>query len=247
MVGGGLDIAIHCATKYIKSHHNSRDALDVIRTNISFPTELLEHMRHTGIRYFINTGTFFEYAPSDTPIDENHPIRPYNLYAATKQAFSNVLLYYAREQGIKAVELKLFAPYGPRDNEKLFPFLIRNFLMETPFSMSPSEQRWNFTYVSDIVDAYIQSIDYIVRMDDKLTVFNIGQSEVYSVKEVIELLQEMTKRYDLVSYTKPYPENEIFYTNCDNSKAVRRLGWSPRYDLQQGLKETYSYYSTVEG
>jgi nucleoside-diphosphate-sugar epimerase len=165
------------------------------------------------------------------------------LYASSKIAFSEILKYYNNNYDIKTVDLKLFAPYGPKDNEKLIVYLIKNFINKTSFNMTPCEQKWNWTYVKDIVEAYIKALKYVKKMKTNYKAFNIGYDTPYSIKKVINTLEKITGINNLVNYDKQYNENEIFYVCCDNTKAKNMLGWIPKYDLYDGLKEMYQYYA----
>jgi len=236
-----IDCVIHLATYYRKKHSKD-DVINMIDTNIKFPSELLEQMRLNFVKYFINTGTFFEYAQKSEPINETQSRLPYDLYAATKIAFSEILKYYSNQQCITSIDLKLFAPYGPKDNEKLIVFVVKNYLGKKKFSISPGEQKWNWTFVEDIADAYIKALKYIEKMDNSYEIFNIGSDKVYSIKEIIEIIEKINGGECVVSYDKPYSQNEIFYVCCDNTKAKNLLGWIPKYSLQDGLKQTYNYY-----
>jgi len=243
-----VDCVIHLATFY-KKVHSADDIPVLIDTNIRFPTELMDAMREAGVSFFINAGTLFEYDLSRSPVTEEQAAEPYNLYAATKVAFSDVLKYYSRAYGWRSVDLKLFAPYGPKDNDKLMVFLSRNFLDQKKFSMSPSEQKWNWTYVRDIADAFVASVRFVEEMeskgmDSRYEVFDIGLEDTWSIKEAICMFEDISGVKGLVSFDKPYPDNEIFLASCKNSKAKELLGWAPEYDLKKGIEETYRYYET---
>jgi len=236
-----IDFVLHLAT-YYKKNHTIEDIDSMIDANITLGTLLLDQMRIHNIKYFINTGTFFEYNTDVKKIDENTPNKPYNLYAATKVAFSNIAFYYSLNHGIKVIDLKLFSPYGPKDNEKLISFLIKNFINKTQFEITKGEQQWNWTYVEDIVDAYIKAIKYFEKMSGNYEKFNIGNSKTESINYMIEILEEITGVKNIANRTKPYLENEIFNIACDNSKAALKLEWIPKFDLKKGLKKTYDSY-----
>lgn len=250
-----IDCVVHLAT-YYKKNHRMEDIDEFIESNIKFPTRLLEQMARNNVQFFINTGTFMEYdlksGPdkelynlpgfSTIPIAEANPKKAYNFYAATKTAFSEILNYYANNFGIKAIDLKLFAPYGPKDNEKLVVSLINKALKKSEIHMNKGEQKWNWTYVKDIVDAYLKSLVYIDKMDSNYETFNIGNSEVFSIKEMISILENISGNKNMMSGDLLYPPREIFFVNCDNTKAKKKIGWTPKYNLPKGLEETYRYY-----
>ncbi|HLD60846.1 MAG TPA: NAD-dependent epimerase/dehydratase family protein, partial [Patescibacteria group bacterium] len=137
--------------------------------------------------------------------------------------------------------LRLFGPYGPDDNDKLVTFLVKSLRAHTPLTLTPGEQQWNFTYVGDIVEAFMKAIEFVSQPDGSSEVFNIGATETHSIKEVVETLEAVSGEHTEVSYTKPYPPNEIFYVNCDGLKAKQVLGWEARTSLRDGLRATWEF------
>lgn len=237
-----IDCTIHLATHY-KKVHSEDDVEKFIDAGIRFPALILQQMVKHNVRFFINTGTFTEYEICPEPIRENAKKRAHNLYSAFKIAFSDILEYYSNEFGIKAIDLKLFSPYGPKDNEKLFVYIVKSFAGGKRFEVTKGEQKWDWTYVNDIVDAYIKSLRYIEIMKNRYEAFNIGADNVHSIREIISLLEGISGKKELAMFTKEYPKNDIFLVNCNNSKARKHLGWAPRTDLNTGLKEMYEFYS----
>ena len=105
---------LHLATFAQRSH--SSDAVSkMIDSNINFPTQLLENSINNNVKFFINTGSFSEYELKNSPISENNKISPFNLYASTKIAFENILKFYSDNYDLNCQTLKLFTPYGAKD------------------------------------------------------------------------------------------------------------------------------------
>jgi len=238
-----IDVIIHLATNY-KKFHKSEDVENMIDTNIKFPTILLELARTNNVKYFINTGTFFEYDFVESSLKENSPKTPFDLYASTKLAFEELLKFYAVNYNLKAITLKLFAPYGGKDHkDKLIPYIILNALKDNEILLSHAEQRWDFTYVKDVVDAFVKAMDYVQKMNIPYDAFNIGRGEVHSIKEVVETVETILGKKIKVRYGAiPYSDKEIFYARSDPSKSFNKLQWLPRYDLYNGLKETIDWF-----
>lgn len=237
-----FDCVVHLATNYIKIHKNAKDVESMVETNVTFPSILADLCVKYKVISFINTGTFFEFRMKETPIIEGDAIEPYNFYAATKVAFNDVLKFYSRNYGLKVIDLKLFAPFGEKDNEKLVVFLTKSLLEGKTIEFSGGEQKWNFTYVKDIVQAYAKSIEQIESGQGYQT-FNVGYEKDYSIRELSEMLERISnKKMNIKWGAKPYVENEIFYVSCDNSKIRNSLGWKPKFDLYKGLEKMYDYY-----
>lgn len=232
---------IHLATHYVKSH-NANDITSMIESNVTFPTKLLELSVQYKVEYFINTGTFFEYDLNINPVTEKNDIKPYNLYAVTKLAFNNMLEYYGNNSGLNIVTLKLAAPFGYNDNQKLVPYLIKSILNEEKVILEKGEQEWDFIYVRDVVSAYIKTIDLCVQ--SKRSVFEeilIGTSNKTSIKTIVNIINNLYGK-DMISLEKDYQPNQIFTAYLDNSKAKNLLQWLPKYSIEEALKETYNLY-----
>lgn len=244
-----FDCVIHLATFYRKSNPTPNEVKEMQEINVIFPTELLDLCLRHNVKYFLNTGTFFEYKFGGVEsLSEISQIEPYNLYAATKISFENNLKYYTTNNCFKAISLKLFAPYGEKDNPKLVDYLIKNVLSGEKVYMTKGEQKWSFTYVEDIAMAYLKALEYIVKMECKHDVFNIGADDTASINDVASAIEKASNRELIAEWgAKEYAEDEIMNAKCCNAKAKRILGWNPEYDIEKGIEKTYNYYLKNNG
>lgn len=232
---------VHLATLYKKSH-SSEDIDEMIYSNITFPTKLIELASKYKCKFFINTGTFFEYSFYSNPINESSKQTPYNLYASTKAGFNSVLSYYAKSSALNILTLKLSAPFGYNDNQKLIPFLIKSILENQKVVLEKGEQAWDFIYVKDVVEAFKKAI--ILAINSQRTLHEdilIGTGLKTTVKEIATILNELHGE-ELIKCTKEYPCEQIFEAYIDNSKAKNMLQWLPKYDIKNALRETYNLY-----
>jgi len=239
-----FDCVIHLATLYKKNNPTPAESREMQNVNVTFPTEILDLCCKYNVKHFLNTGSFFEYKfDSQEPLSEISEIEPYNLYAATKISFENNLKYYTKNNNLNAITLRLFAPYGEKDNPKLIDFLIKSAMKGEKVTMTKGEQQWSFTYVEDIAMAYLKALEYIVKMEEKYNVFNIGANNTASIKNVALAVEKASNRKIEADWgAKEYPENEILYAKCCNDKAKRLLDWNPQYNVEQGIAKTYNYY-----
>lgn len=244
---GKIDAIIHLAAKYVKYDDSTNEVPDMSTSNIQFPAFLTYYATKYGVKSFINTGTFFEYEPTLIPIDEQTPQQPFNYYTATKIAFEQLLKYEAIEGKIKAVTLKLFSPYGEKDNNKIVRFLIQSFLHNKKEHITGGEQQLSFTYIQDIVDAYIAALDF--TLSDRYSqyeTFNIGASQSYSIRDLIRKLEYISGKSSPLQLGKiPYNPQEIMCAQCNPSKAHRLLGWEAKTSLDVGLEKTFNYYKKI--
>lgn len=236
-----FDIIIHLSALYIKYTDNWKDIKEMDNINILLPSILLQLAINNKVKAFINTGSCFEYKLPKIKIKESDPISPYNYYAATKIAFEDLLKYFVEKEAIRGLTIKLFYAYGENDNQKVIPSMITAMIKSKKISLTKGEQKISFTYIGDIVDAYIKAIYFINSQNNKkYEVFNIGSDKLYKLKHIGKMLEQITNKKGLFSFNLPYPKNEVMYISCNYSKANNILNWSPKTNIMDGLKRTYS-------
>ena len=227
----------HLAT-FSQRIHKSDAISKLIRTNIEFPTQLLENSINTNVKYFINTGSFFEYELNNSPISENHKLKAFNLYGSTKIAFENILKFYCENYDLNCTTLKLFTPYGPKDDEnKIIPYLIIKSLKKEDILIKSPNKTLDFIYVKDIVDSYIAVMNNISKIHN-YTSFNIGTGEGTSIKDVLDIIEsELEKNKNIV-----YENVEDDQVWCSNEKIKNKIKWAPKTKLNDGINNTIKYY-----
>jgi nucleoside-diphosphate-sugar epimerase len=230
---------LHLAT-YYRKYHTTDDISPMMKSNINFPIELIDLAVSHNVDFFINTGTFFEYDTISVPLSENSELNPFNFYAKTKIAFESSLKYYFSEKGINTSTMKIFSPYGPRDEEKkIIPHLILNLLKNNPVELSQGLQKLDFVYVKDITRAYLKLIENINNFDSYET-FNIAGGFPYSIREIVSILEEITGSQLDTKWAEHIENENIIFSNINKSKEY--LNWAPEYNIHEGLKETINYY-----
>jgi len=232
------DTVIHLATAY-KKQHASNDITEMLQWNVQIPTTLAQLCVDNWVENFINTWTFFEYElNSKNIITEETQEKAYNLYASTKLALNQILKFFSQEKDLKVINLKMFSPYWENDNLKLIPILIQKLSKWEEISLI--NQSLCFTYISDIVDAYIKSLDYFSSMEENYEVFNIASPST-KISKIVEMLEEVSwKKLDLINNT--YQETQEASIFCDSDKAKKLLWWKNKVNIKKWLQLTYKYY-----
>lgn len=230
----------HLATFYERTH-KSEEIAEMIDSNINFPTQLLENAINNDVKFFINTGTFSEYDLDSSPISENSKLNPFNLYSSTKTAFECILKFYHENHNLKCVTLKLFTPYGPKDDvNKITPYLINKSINREEILIKSPEKKLDFIYVKDIVDAFISIMENIPEFEDYES-FNLGTGVGTNLKEVLSLIELYLGKNENISYGS-LEDNQVW---CSNKKIKDKIGWQPRIKLEEGIKYTIDYYKNV--
>ncbi len=238
------NIVFHLAALYAVEH-NFSDISPMVGVNVQGTINLLEASRQNAVDLFVNTSTFFAYGGNDYVRREEDVPYPYNLYAVTKVQAEQACSYYAEKHDLRSVTLRLFAPYGDMMGErKMIPTAIKNLLEGKELKLTSGEQKWDYIYVEDIVDAYLKLVEpQELNLPDKHNIFNIGTGSPHNVRGVVSTLKEITG-----SGVKPQwgavaqRNNEVFRYCADISKAWNYLKWRPKTSLRDGLTKTVEWY-----
>ncbi|MDP2947270.1 MAG: NAD(P)-dependent oxidoreductase [Nanoarchaeota archaeon] len=233
-----VDMIIHLAAHYVKYEKTIEDNEAMIQSNLLFPLKLLELAKINHVNYFINTGTCFEYQRKTTKISEGDLIEPYNYYAVTKVMFEESLKYYCARYGLKAVTLKLFYPYGEQDNMKLVTYVIKSLKDGSDLDLSLSEQKLDYVYIKDVIDAYTKTIHFIRSKKYKNYIsFNIGQGVGIRIKDFVQTAGNIAQSHVKINFNQPYHENEIMHMVSNNRQAQNILGWVAKTTVEEGLSK----------
>tara|TARA_R110002050_G_scaffold70425_1_gene151765 strand:+ start:8762 stop:9646 length:885 start_codon:yes stop_codon:yes gene_type:complete len=176
-----VDYIIHLAAK-TGFDISGKDVSDLIDANIKFPTLLLEATKVLkNPPSFINTSTFWQY------YDKEY-YNPFCLYASTKQSFEDILDHYCKNEGFKAISLRLYDVYGKDDGRnKLLSRL--NLLQEgQEFYLTQGNQKLSFVYIDDVIKAFESAINLVKKN-------NQGSHKKYSVCGQVKTLREFVDLY----------------------------------------------------
>lgn len=232
-------------TSHLDSMTNPHTDLEI---NCRAQLSILEacRLRNPSIRVVFASTRQIYGKPDRLPVDENHLLRPTDVNGINKMAGEWYHILYSQVYGIRACSLRLTNTYGPgmriKDARQTFLGIwVRRILEDKPFEIWGGEQKRDFTYVDDCVDALLLAA---TRAEADGQIFNLGGCEVVTLKEVGDLLQRIEPRaqYELRSFPAERKAIDIGDFYAEFSKIQHQLGWSPRIDLEAGLKKTLAYY-----
>jgi UDP-glucose 4-epimerase len=237
------DAIFNLATHYSVDHQPQEISL-MFDTNVLGTLNLLEVSKDSCVKLFVNTSSCFVYKGSKNKLKEDDELSPVNLYALTKIHAEQACSFYAAKYGLKTVTFRLFPPYGPADHERrLIPYVIMSLLSGKRPKLTSGEQRWDFVYVEDIIDAFLKllSIDVLPRNHE---VFNIGTGDAVSIREVVSRIVEiMCSELEPEWGTLSHRNSEVWFTCADTTKTEATLGWrSKTRILGEGIERTINWY-----
>jgi nucleoside-diphosphate-sugar epimerase len=212
----------HLATSF-RGVHTPADIEPMIDANIRFGTVFAEAAaRVPGVR-FVNTGTVWQHYDAA-------PYSPVSLYAAIKQAYADVLYFYAEVEGLEVRTLELTDTYGPGDRRaKLVPMLLRAATQGTPIEMTDGTQLIDLVHVDDAAGALLATADapagrtYGARGEGAIT-----------LRELLDRFQRVTGlTVDVRWGARPTRPREMLRPWMT---AEPPPGWSPTIGLDAGLR-----------
>jgi nucleoside-diphosphate-sugar epimerase len=225
------DIVFHLASLFLASHDVSQ-VEPLVRSNVLFGTQVAEAMVKSGVLRVVNTGTSWQHF-------EGRDYSPVCLYAATKQAFEDVLAYYVEACGLRLVTLKLFDTYGPDDaRPKLMPALRRAAQSGTRLQMSPGEQLVDFVYIDDVIEAFFVAARRLFGNDlQEAECYGVSSGHPMRLRDVVETYERVTGKKIMVEWgTRPYRPREVMVPWTSSPIP----GWQPRVELEEGIKRIES-------
>mgnify|MGYP001257082626 CR=1 FL=1 len=222
------DIVFHLASTVI-SEHTSNDIESIIKSNILLGAQILEAMHVNDIDKLINTSTFWQNYNND---DYN----PVCLYAATKEAFENIIRYYVEINSLKVINLKLFDTYGPNDKRgKLFTILRNAVKKNKTLDLSPGEQLIDLVYIDDVINAFRVSAVRLFEKSSKIKLENFVVSSGYplSLKTIVsKFYKSLDEEVNINWGGKKYKDRQVM-TPWNKGKILPN--WEPSISLADGI------------
>jgi nucleoside-diphosphate-sugar epimerase len=231
------------------SHLDSmKDPQTDLEINCRAQLSILEACRYNNPKVrIVFAGTRQVYGrPRYLPVDEKHPVRPVDVNGVNKISGEWFHLLYNDVYGIGATVLRLTNTYGPRmrikDARQTFVGVwIRALVEGSAFEVWGGEQRRDFTYSDDAVEALLMAAS---SESTRGKIFNLGGHEVISLKALADALIAANGGGSYVVREFPAERQKIdigdYYS--DYSLIRSELGWNPKVSLESGFATTLSFY-----
>lgn len=231
------EVVFHLAAYGTFGHE--QDTARMIDVNISGTRYLLASAQAVGCRMFVHAGSIKEYAPSQTLITEETPLYPWDDYAATKAAAGFFCRLAAVKHTLPTTLIRLSPVYGPGDTPTRFVIsAIRAATRGTPFNLSVGPLLRNFTYIDDVVAAFLQASR---RSGEQYVECNVTASDAHSFSDILDAVELATgKKISRIITTPDATLNDSWIV--DNQAARRLLNWEPQIALDEGIRRTVEWY-----
>lgn len=240
-----FDVVNHHAAQIDVRKSVADPAFDA-RVNILGLLNLLELSRANGVKKIIfssSGGTY--YGECTRPGRETDFPRPLSPYGITKMASEYYIRAYHALHKLNFTILRYGNVYGPRQDPHgeagVVAIFGQRMLAGEPLNIfGDGRQQRDYVFVKDVAQASVLALKR-----GHNDVFNIGTQKASSVNDLFRIMKAITG-YKPKAVYKPARPGELLRSCVDISKTRRVLGWSPRFTLPQGLKETVDFFRERE-
>ncbi len=235
------------------------------RNNVVGTLTLLEAMQAAGIKQFVFSSTCATYGnPQQIPITEDHPQNPINPYGATKLMVERILQDFDVAYGLKSVCFRYFNAAGADPKARLgedhnpethlIPLVLMAALGKRQsvsiFGLDyPTPDGTcirDYIHVTDLATAHVLGLNYLLQGGDS-DVFNLGNGNGFSVKQVIDTARQVTGREIVVVESDRRPGDPPVLVGS-STKAMNILSWQPQYaDLEKILTHAWRWHQQRHG
>ena len=233
-----------------------------VSSNVTGFLHVLEGCRHHGVEHLVFASTSSVYgADTKMPFSEHQGTdHPLTLYAASKKANEAMAHSYAHLYGIPCTGLRFFTVYGPWGRPDMALFLFtRAILAGEPIKVfNHGKHKRSFTYVDDIVEGVIRSLDRPPGTDPAwrgdapdpassgvapYRIYNIGNEQPVELLRYIEVLEQCLGRKAQMELL-PLQPGDVPDTEADVSELIAATGYRPQVSVEQGVANFVNWYQS---
>jgi dTDP-glucose 4,6-dehydratase len=206
---------------------------------------MLELARARGAKFILASTSEVYGDPLVHPQTESYwgnvnPIGPRSCYDEAKRYAEAATMAYHRAHKLDTRIVRIFNTYGPRmrlNDGRVVPAFIGQALRGEPLTVfGDGSQTRSFCYVSDLIDG-------IYRLSQSTTnnPVNIGNPTEFTILEFAKLVLRLMGSDNAIIH-KPLPVDDPKQRRPDITRARKLLGWEPKVDLENGLRETIEFF-----
>ena len=239
----GMDAVLHFAARtYVDE--SIKDPATFVQTNVLGTFNLLNDAIRSRVRRFLQISTDEVYGPVlEGAHAENAPINPKNPYAASKLGADALVLAYGATYKLHVTIARTENNYGPYQHpQKVIPRFTHAALSGKKLPVygdGKHSRQWMW------VDDHIEALALLLQSDyESGQVFHIaGNQELPNVelaRRILQLLGRSDNQIEFIDDNKIRPGHDRRYAlSCER---IRRMGWKPKVDLEDGLCSAVSWY-----
>lgn len=216
----------HLATHY--AHDTAADQIPaLLAANLGFATQFADAAARSGCKAFVNTGTASQ-------LNIRGAYMPASLYAASKQAFEDLLVYFDRRAGLPCANVLLYDTYGAGDTRnKLLAQLIQAAKTGAPIDLSPGEQEIDLLHIDDAVAGLAAAARALHTGAAHPAHYTLSSRRPLTIRALADLIRANGgDRLQTNWGARPYRDGEVMQTWKGGTPPP---GWTPQRKLEDFL------------
>lgn len=253
-----IETVIHFAANSIVGESMSQP-LQYFDNNVYGTQVLLSVMNEYGVNKIVFSSTAATYGePEKVPITEDMPTMPTNAYGETKLTMEKLMKWCNHAYGIKYVSLRYFNVAGARQDGSigedhapethLIPLVLQVALGKREYITVFGEDYntpdgtciRDYIHVEDLIDAHVLAMDYLIH-EEKSNIFNLGSSQGFSVKEIIDTARNVTQ-HAIPAKIGDRRAGDPAKLIASSDKAQSVLGWKPeRTSIERIIADAWNW------
>lgn len=221
---------------------------------------LLGVMKENNVKKIVFSSTAATYGePKNIPISEENETNPTNTYGETKLAMEKMMKWFDQGYDIKYVSLRYFNAAGAHESGNigedhdpethLIPLTLqvplgqreKIYMFGDDYPTADGTCVRDYIHVMDLASAHFLALEYL-RKDNQSEIFNLGNGNGYSVKEVIDAARKVTN-HPIPAEVKARRAGDPAILIASSEKAKRILGWKPQFDsLEKIITDAWNWH-----
>lgn len=222
---------------------------------------LLDVMKENNVNKIVFSSTAATYGePKNIPILEDDETNPTNTYGETKLAMEKMMKWFDQAYGINYVSLRYFNAAGAHQSgtigedhdpeTHLIPLILevplekreKIYIFGDDYDTEDGTCIRDYIHVMDLASAHYKAMDYL-RKGNPSNIFNLGNGNGYSVKEVIDVARKVTG-HEIPAELKERRAGDPAVLIASSDKAKSVLGWQPQFDaLEKIIEDAWNWHS----
>jgi UDP-glucuronate decarboxylase len=227
--------------------HYQRDPVQTTKTNVHGAINMLGLAKRLRARILLASTSEVYGDPDVHPQPESYwgrvnPIGPRSCYDEGKRCAETLFFDYHRQLNLDIKVLRIFNTYGPRmhpnDGRVVSNFILQALKGEDITIFGDGQQTRSFCYVDDLIDTFLLMMETEQGFTGPV---NVGNPTEYTILELAEKVLAIVGGTSRITY-KPLPIDDPRRRQPDISLAKEKLLWTPKVEIEDGLRETIRYF-----
>ena len=227
--------------------HYQHDPVQTTKTSVHGAINMLGLAKRVKARIFQASTSEVYGDPEEHPQTESYwgrvnPIGPRSCYDEGKRCAETLFFDYQRQHNLDIKVVRIFNTYGPRmhpnDGRVVSNFIVQALRGEDITIYGDGSQSRSFCYVDDMIEGFVRMMDSEKGFTGPV---NMGNPNEFTMLELAENVLRLTDSKSKLTF-KPLPTDDPRQRQPNITLAKEKLGWEPKVQLEDGLKETIDYF-----